>query len=164
MVGTVKPTVLPGTALLILVGDGGSPEVFAQPCGLTNTGLSLTASTNSTVIPFCDDPSAAAWDSKDVSAISAQVTGSGVMAVESFDEWNDWFLSGKARHIQIKLDDGKGHFVGHYEGAFVLSNFKLTGSRGQKITVDVTLDNDDIVSWVDAAEIVLTLAPGWSFA
>lgn len=151
MVGTVKPTVLPGTALLILVGDGGSPEVFATPCGLTNNTFSLTASTNSTIIPFCDDPEAAAWESKDISSLAAQVSGTGVMATESFSEWNDWFLSGTSRNAQIKIDDGLGHFLGHYEGKFVLSTFKLTGARGQKITIDVTLDNDDIVTWVDGA-------------
>ena len=46
-----QPTVLAGTKLLILVGDGGSPEVFAQPCGLTTRGITFTASTNSTLIP-----------------------------------------------------------------------------------------------------------------
>lgn len=151
MTGTVKPTVLPGTALMILVGDGGSPEVFATPCGLTNNNFSLTASTSSTVIPFCDDPAAAAWESKDISSLAAQVSGSGVMATESFPDWNDWFLGGISRNAQIKIDDGKGHFVGHYEGAFILSSFKLTGTRGQKVTIDVTLDNDDIVTWVPSA-------------
>lgn len=147
----MKPTVLPGTALLILVGNGGSPEVFATPCGLTNKSFNLTASTSSTVIPFCDDPAAAAWESKDISSLTAQCSGSGVMATESFQVWNDWFLGGEPLDVQIKIDDGRGHFLGHYEGAFILSSFKLTGTRGQKITVDVTLDNDDIVAWVDSS-------------
>lgn len=150
MVGTIKPTVLPGTALLILVGDGGSPEVFAQPCGLTSNKASIKASTNSTVIPFCDDPSAAAWESKDVNSLSMSVSGSGVMAVESFDIWNDWALSGLAKDVQIKIDDGKGEYLGYYSGSFILSSFDLTGTRGQKVTIDASLDNDDIVVWVPA--------------
>src|ERR1700761_3290060 len=124
MTGTVKPTVLPGTSLLILVGDGNSPETFTQPCGLTNNTMSQTASTSSTVIPFCDDPAAAAWESKDVSSLAAQATGAGVMAVESFTVWQDWFSGGVAKNVQIKLDDGKGNFVGHWEGPFILSSFK----------------------------------------
>lgn len=151
MTGTVKPTVLPGTALMILVGDGGSPEVFATPCGLTNNSFSLTAATSSTVIPFCDDPAAPAWESKDVSSLASQFSGSGVMATESFDTWNDWFLAAEGKNIQVKIDDGKGHFLGHYEGSYILSSFKLTGTRGQKITVDVTVDNDGIVTWVPDA-------------
>jgi hypothetical protein len=147
MAGTIKPTVIAGTKLLILVGDGASPETFAQPCGLTNNGFSLTSATGSTVIPFCDDPEAAAWDSKEVTSLSAQVTGSGVMAVESFNIWNDWALSGEAKNAQVKLDDAS---LGHYEGPWVLSSFKLTGQRGQKVTVDITMDNADIITWVDA--------------
>lgn len=147
MAGTVKPTVIPGTSLLILVGDGADPEVFTAPCGLTSNTFSLTAATGSTVIPFCDDPEAAAWDSKTVTSLSAQVTGSGVMAVESFDVWNNWFLDGAAKNAQVKLDNAA---LGHYEGPWCLSSFKLTGTRGQKVTVDITLDNSDIISWVAA--------------
>jgi hypothetical protein len=148
MAGTVKPTVIDGTKLLILVGDGGSPEVFTTPCGLTSNTFSLTAATGSTVIPFCDDPSAAAFDAKTVTSLSAQVTGSGVMAVESFAVWNNWFLSGQAKNAQIKLDNAA---LGSYQGPWVLSSFKLVGTRGQKVTVDVTIDNSDIISFVPAS-------------
>lgn len=145
MAGTVKPTVIAGTKLLILVGDGASPEVFSAPCGLTNQTFTLTSAVGSTVVPFCDDPEAAAWDTKEVTSLSAQVTGQGVMAVESFAVWNNWFLNGVAKNAHVKLDDPG---LGHYEGPWVLSNFKLTGTRGQKVTVDITLDNADIITWV----------------
>lgn len=144
MTGTVKPTVIAGTKLLILVGDGASPEVFSQPCGLTSSTFSLTSATGSTVVPWCDAPEDAAWDSKEVTSLSAQVTGSGVMAVESFAIWSNWFLSGASKNAQVKLDDPG---LGYYTGPWILSSFKLTGTRGQKVTVDITLDNSDIVTW-----------------
>lgn len=140
-----QPTVLPGTKLLILVGDGSSPEVFGQPCGLTTTGFTLTASTNTTLIPDCDDPEAPAWEAKDISSLAGQATGSGVMAVESFDLWNDWFMSAEPRNCQVKLDSAA---LGHWEGQFVLSSLKYGGERGQKVTVDVTIDNTGVVTWV----------------
>lgn len=143
--GTVKPTVISGTALLILVGDGASPEVFAQPCGLTSNTFALTSATGSTVIPYCDAPESAAWSSSEVTSLSAQVTGSGVMAVESFEIWNNWFLAGESKNAQVKLDNPG---LGMYEGPWTLSSFKLTGTRGQKVTVDITLDNSDIITWV----------------
>jgi hypothetical protein len=143
-----QPTVLPGTKLLILVGDGASPEVFAEPCGLTTKSFDLTASTNTTLIPDCADPEAPAWEAKDVNSLSATVSGTGVMAVESFATWNDWFMSAAAKNAQIKLDDAT---LGHYTGTWLLSSFKLGGTRGQKVTVDVTLVNDGAVAWVDAA-------------
>jgi predicted secreted protein len=142
-----QPTVLPGTKLLILVGDGASPEVFAEPCGLTTKSFDLAASTNTTLLPDCDNPEAPAWEAKDVNALSATVSGTGVMAVESFQKWNDWFMSAASHNLQIKLDNAS---LGHYAGTFILSAFKLGGTRGQKVTVDVTLVNDGAVTWVDA--------------
>ena len=59
-----KPTVLPGTKLLLLLGDGASPETFAEPCGLTTKSFDLAASTNTTVLPDCTDPEAAAWEAR----------------------------------------------------------------------------------------------------
>lgn len=140
-----QPTVLVGTKLLILVGDGATPEVFSQPCGLTTRGIDFSASTNTTLIPDCDDPEAPAWEAKDVNGLSAQVTGSGVMAVESFDTWNDWFQTGEAKDVQIKLDDSA---LGYWAGAFILSALKYSGTRGQKVNVDITLVNTGAVPWV----------------
>ncbi|WP_315833897.1 phage tail tube protein [Bradyrhizobium prioriisuperbiae] len=141
-----QPTVLPGTKLLILVGDGMSPEVFAAPCGLTTTGIEFSASTNTTLIPDCDDPEAPAWEAKDINGLSATVTGNGVMAVESFAKWNEWFQSAEAKDVQVKLDDAS---LGHWAGQFILSNLKFGGVRGNKVTVDVTMVNNGAVPWVD---------------
>jgi predicted secreted protein len=140
-----QPTVLPGTKLLILVGDGATPEVFAAPCGLTTSGIDFTASTSTTLIPDCDDPEAPAWEAKDVNALSAQVTGTGVMAVETFDLWNDWFQAAEIKNVQIKIDDAA---LGHWAGAFILSSLKYGGQRGQKVTLDATLVNSGAVAWV----------------
>ena len=81
------PTVIPGTKLLVLIGPGGdspqgSPDVFTEPCGLTTKNFTLAASTNTTLIPDCADPSLPAWEAKDVNALSCEVTGTGVMACE----------------------------------------------------------------------------------
>lgn len=142
-----QPVVIAGTKLLLLVGDGASPEVFAEPCGLTTKSFDLSASTNTTLIPDCDDPEAPAWESTDVNALSCTAAGNGVMAVESFATWNDWFLSGLGKNMQIKLDHAS---LGYYSGSFKLTSFKLAGTRGNKVLVDVSIKNDGVVTWVDA--------------
>lgn len=141
-----KPTVLPGTKLLLLLGNAASPEVFAEPCGLTTKSFDLSASTNTTVLPDCADPEAAAWEATDINALSASGAGTGVMAVESFTKWNDWFMSAEGKNMQIKLDHAS---LGHYAGSFKLTSFKLAGTRGNKVTVDLSFKNDGEVSWVD---------------
>lgn len=139
------PTVIAGTKLLILVGDGASPEVFAEPCGLTAKTFDLSASTNSTLIPDCADPEAPAWEAKTVNALSAQISGSGVMAVEAHTTWEAWFMSAASKHIQIKLNNPTG--LGYYSGSFILTSLKYGGQRGQKVTVDLTMVNDGPVIW-----------------
>lgn len=139
------PTVIAGTKLLVLVGDGASPEVFAEPCGLTTKSFDLAAATNTTLIPDCADPEAPAWEAKTVSALSATISGSGVMAVEAHTTWEAWFMSALAKHVQIKLNAASG--LGYYSGSFILSAFKYTGERGQKVTVDLTMVNDGTVTW-----------------
>lgn len=143
-----QPTVIAGTKLLILVGDGAGPEVFAAPCGLTTSGIDFSASTNTTILPDCLDPELPAWEAKDVNALSASISGSGVMAVESFAIWNDWFQDSVGKNVQIKLDHAD---LGHWVGKFIITSLKYGGQRGQKVTVDVTLANDGAVTWVDAA-------------
>jgi hypothetical protein len=141
-----KPTVLAGTKLLLLLGNGASPEVFAEPCGLTTKGWEMAASTNTNLIPDCDDPEAPAFESTDINGISGNASGNGVMAVESYSVWRTWFLSAAGKNMRITLDHDD---LGYYEGSFKLTNLKTTGTRGNKVLVDVTIKSDGEFTWVD---------------
>jgi predicted secreted protein len=142
-----QPTVLAGTKLLLLVGNGASPEVFAEPCGLTTKSFDFNASTNTNLIPDCDDPEAPAWETTDINALSASLSGSGLMTVASYQVWREWFLSAEGRNMHVKFDHAD---LGHYTGSFKLLNLKHTGSRGNKVTVEVSAKADGAVAWVDA--------------
>ncbi|WP_454914984.1 phage tail tube protein [Xanthobacter sediminis] len=133
-----KPTTFRGTQLLIKIGDGASPEVFAFPCGLTTTGLNRSAETSSTAVPDCADPDAPAWTENEVSTMSWEASGSGVLAAESVATWDDWHASGLEKNAQIDLgtaaNDGR-----RYTGAALLTAYNITGERGQKVNVEVTI-------------------------
>jgi hypothetical protein len=86
---------------LIEVGDGNSPEVFTAPCGLTSKSFNGQAATNDTNVPDCDDPDAASWFERDVVSLSRDITGSGVLAGEFFDTWNDWFEGGDSKKREV---------------------------------------------------------------
>jgi predicted secreted protein len=137
--------------MLILVGDGATPEVFAAPCGLTSKGFDTAASSNEVAVPDCDDPDAPAWIERVVKSLSSKVTGSGVLAAESFDVWRDWSLSGLAKNVRVELQPPTGSTglaLGYYAGSFILSAFSLKAALGDKVTVDVTMDSDGQVTWV----------------
>ena len=150
------PTVIPGTKLLVLIGAGGdspgSPDVFAEPCGLTTKNFTLNASTNTTLIPDCVDPSLPAWEAKDVNALSAEVTGTGVMAVEAFHAWLDWYLGAQERQARIQLVSPVALplSLGYFQGSFILSRLVYNGVRGQKVNMDMTMVNNGVLVFVPA--------------
>lgn len=140
-----KPTTLSAAKMLILIGDGATPtEVFEAPCGLTTKGFDLNAASNDVLVPDCDDPDAPAWLERAVQSLSGQITGNGVMAVESFDLWRDWALGGLPKNARLKLD---APALGYYAGSFILTKFTLGGAQGDKVTVDITLDSDGQITW-----------------
>jgi hypothetical protein len=151
-----QPTVIPGTKLLVLIGAGGdspgSPDVFGEPCGLTTKNFTLNASTNTTLIPDCADPSLPAWEAKDVNALSAEVTGAGVMAVEAFHTWVDWYLGATERQARIQLVSPLALplSLGYFQGSFILSKLTYNGVRGQKVNMDITMVNNGAVVFVAA--------------
>lgn len=127
---------------LIFIGDGGSPEQFFDPCGLTSRGFTRTANTNDTNIPDCEDPDAPTWLGRDVISYQAALSGAGVVARESFDTWEDWWKSGQSRNCWIEL----GAWV--WEGRFMLSEFAITGERGQRVNMNVSIVSDGAVTQV----------------
>lgn len=139
-----KPTTLPFSKFLLLIGDGASPEVFAAPCGFTSKNFDVAASSNGIEVPDCDDPDAPAWTERVVKALSASGGGSGIMAKESFTLWNEWALSGLPGNVRVKLDEPG---MGYYSGSFILSKFGLKASLGDKVQVDIGLESDGQVIW-----------------
>ncbi|BBF93381.1 phage tail tube protein [Blastochloris tepida] len=146
-----KPTTAAATKLIILLGNGASPEVFAAPCGLVSKGISFAAASGETTVPDCDNPDAPAWVERVVQSLSATVTGEGVLAFESLEIWNAWFFSGLAKTCRIKLDLPGAVGGGYFFAPFILSQFQINGQNGQKVQVSVQLQNDGQVQWVDAA-------------
>lgn len=146
-----KPATLSFGKFLVLVGNGATPEVFAAPCGFTDKSLEITADTSSTDVPDCDDPDAPAWGEKNVKTLSAQVTGSGVLAQDAHKTWRDWLLSGLERNVRVQFPIPLAQGGGYYEGAAVLTSFKVSGSHGDKLKVDVTIQNASAWDWVDAS-------------
>lgn len=146
-----KPTTISGSHLLIMIGDGNSPETFAMPCGLTTRGINFAAATNDFNVPDCDDPDAPVWTERVISALSAGVSGNGLLAAEAHDDWRSWFLSGLAKNIQVSVDELLGGGGGYYAMSAVLTGFNLTGEQGGKLQVEITIQSDGVVSWVPAA-------------
>lgn len=149
-----KPITLAFSKFKIWVEDPDHPGQFVAPCGFTQKALNLQAETSDTNVPDCDDPEAPAWKERAISALSGQVTGSGVMAMGVYAFYRRWFLGAKSRRIRVEFDDVRANGGGYYEGYAILSNLGHSvqlQSDGNKTQQQMTLDNDGEWAWVDAA-------------
>src|SRR5690606_5262328 len=86
-----------GTSLLVQIGDGASPEVFAADCLInTDRGISFSSDENRQIIPDCDNPDDPAWQTLDKDGLTATISGAGMLHTASVPDWNDWFNSNDA--------------------------------------------------------------------
>lgn len=131
------------TKLLLTLGP-----TFAALCGLTTKGINFSAETSDWTVDDCEDLDAPVWTQRVVDALSATVSGSGVLAMEDLATYRDWFASGEAREVRVKLDIPGASDGGYWSGTFVLSSFNVTGERRTRVACEMELQNNGPVVWV----------------
>ena len=124
----------------VLLGNAASPEVFTAPCGFNSKALNLTKNLSEITLPDCDDPDAAAWIARDVESLSAAISGEGVLAKESADEWMDAFESADSVNVKVEIDFTTYTYV--YTGAMHLSTFNMGAERGGRVTASIEMQSD----------------------
>jgi hypothetical protein len=139
-----KPTTHTFGEFLIEIESSDSPGVYIAPCGLTSKAFNRTATTQESTVPDCDDPDAPAETQRAIDTLSNDISGSGILAEEAFDTWEEWFASGAAKSCRIYP---MGASNGYYGGQFLLTQFNISGERGQKTKVDVALQGDGLANW-----------------
>lgn len=145
-----KPTTLAAGDFVIKLETSEGSGVFSAPCGLTSKGFNQTATTQETVVPDCDDPDAPASVERAIDALSAEISGSGVLAMGSRNTWETWYRSGLKKKCRVYLDTTLANSGGYWEGYFVLTAFNTGAQRGQKVTVEVTMASDGDITWTNA--------------
>lgn len=144
-----RPTTIKGSKFLIQLED--TPGVYVAPCALTTKGIDFSAETNDFNVPDCDDPDAPTWTERVVAALSAGVSGSGTLAMESLATWRAWYLSGLEKNIRVKLDAPLAQGGGHFAMSAVLTGFNLGANQGELATIEVSIASNGAVTWTDAA-------------
>lgn len=145
-----QPTTLNASKLSIWIGSSSSPGTFVAPCGLTTRGINFTASTNDVTVPDCDDPDLPSWTARVVQALSAGITGSGILAVEAVPTWREFFFDATSKMCRVVLD-GTGLAasldLGYFEGLFICSALNITGDLGNKVQVEINMTSDGQIFW-----------------
>lgn len=127
--------------LLIEVGNGANPEVFTKKCGLTQKSTSITAATASSEVPDCDDESLPSTVLNSVKSVSEEITGSGILPATDYAYWRAWALSGAQKNVRLTIAKPQANGGGYWITPYVLSSFKNAVSKGEEVTVDITLSS-----------------------
>lgn len=148
------PTTLKFGAGAFYIGDGATPtEVFTKLCGFTEMELTIDKETNDSTVPDCDDPDAAAWTERDVVSLSWSMTFSGVLAKEALPLLEAETLQSDTTNIRLDLagaGTGAGTPNKRYAGRAHI-NHSITGSRGEKWQVEVTVTGDGALTVTNVA-------------
>tara|TARA_R100001086_G_scaffold6621_1_gene4036 strand:+ start:566 stop:1018 length:453 start_codon:yes stop_codon:yes gene_type:complete len=126
-----------GSQVLIKVGDGASPEVFAHPC-LVNLSREISFSHNyqEQEIPVCEDTDQPHSIERQVRSVDMTVTGSGVLDAAGIDEYLDWCIEGTQKNVQIQIGPStSGRTI---TGAF-FCQFNVSGEVKQSAECSITL-------------------------
>lgn len=133
-----------GVKLVLKLGDGASPEVFAAKCSINaERGITFTSTLSDTAIPDCTDPEALAIIAREKTDYSAAVNGAGLLNVGDELFFFNWLKSPDAKNCQVIVDSVGGTT---FSGAFHLGEFSITGNRGGKIECSISLSSDGAVA------------------
>lgn len=136
-----KPTTVRFGRFLIKLATVAAPTVFVAPCGFTSKSLVLSKNLEEITIPDCDNPDDPAWVGRDVSSLSASVSGDGVLAEESVEVWLNAFNSTVPVPVEIELLLSGGASV-TWTGNMHLANLTVGGEQGGRVTISVEMQSD----------------------
>ncbi|MFC0633293.1 phage tail tube protein [Brevundimonas balnearis] len=136
-----------GVKLLIKVGDGADPEVFAAQCSINaERGITFTAGANEQEIPDCADPDAIAWIVREKTNLSVSITGSGVLDTSDVQDFYDWLTGEDTKNVKVVVDVPSADGGVVFTGAFHLTEFSITGNRGEKMQASISLASSGAVT------------------
>lgn len=130
---------------LVKIANDSSPQSFVAPCGLNSRGFQRTANMAETNVPPCppdeDDPS---WIERDTISLSWELSGSGVVddagGDGDFDIWDNWWMDQTTKSVQITCGSRQ------WTGPAKCQNLNVTGERGQRVSMEVTIVSDGVLT------------------
>jgi hypothetical protein len=124
----------------VLLGSGSAPIVYAAPCGFTQRSLTLTKGLEEVNIPDCDDPDKIDWLGRDATSLSMSVSGEGVLAAESAEDWFDAFDSLEPTPVKIELEFPLNTIT--WTGYMHIETLESGAANAQRATLNVSMQSD----------------------
>lgn len=135
-----QATTIKGGKVRVLLGSGTGPIVYAAPCGLTSKTVTFTKGLEDVNVPDCDDPDKVDWLGRDATSLAMSISGEGVLAEESIEEWMDAWES--LDSIPVKVEMEFPALLMTWTGNMQIDSIESVGPNGQRSTMTVSLQSD----------------------
>jgi hypothetical protein len=128
------------------IGDGETVETFTTPCGFTKYSFNpAKKDTNSTVLPDCSDPDAAAWLGTQVVSLGWSFSADGVLDKTALPILESAGFSTAARSFRFRLvgnGQGSGTPDRLYQGTGHVEISSLEAARGDYYQISISVTGD----------------------
>jgi TP901-1 family phage major tail protein len=133
-----------GRALLVKIGDGASPEVFSNLCGLNSKALTINNSSIDVTTPDCSTPGGALWTETLNGLKNVTVTGDGF--------FEDSASETRMNTVAMAADNSCNFTVtvpafGTYAGAFRIASLEFGGETEGGVTYSLSLESTGAVTF-----------------
>lgn len=136
-----------GVKLLIKVALPSAPTVFNTLCTINaERGITFTAGTNDQETIDCADLEAVAWVLREKTNLSAAITGSGTVNTPDVETFFEWLTDENSWNVKVILDVPAADGGVIFTGKFHMTEFSITGNRGEKMQASTSLSSDGIIA------------------
>lgn len=129
--------------LLILLGNGGSPETFGAPCGANSREVKLTNSLGEEMLMDCDDPiGSAAVMTRWVEGQDTEMTLGGRVATQYLAQWIAWADAegtDAVKNVRIQIGATAAQNGGHWTVPAVIESFEMGAQSKGSATFSATI-------------------------
>jgi TP901-1 family phage major tail protein len=136
-----------GRALLVKIGDGASPEVFSNLCGLNSKAMTINNSSIDVTTPDCSTPGGALWTETLSGLENVSITGDGF--------FEDSASELRMNTVAMAADNVCNFTVtvpafGTYAGAFRIASLEFGGETEGGVTYSLSLESTGAVTFTAA--------------
>lgn len=140
------------TRLIIQLGDGADPEVFAHTCGGNTFGITLTNNLGENTVLDCDNPlDVPAAIIRHLESQDTSATISGMVTTEAWPTWRGWSDGGTEKNIKIFLDESAANNGGFWVLPAYLQTLELGKENSGKVTFSATISGAGKRVWTAAS-------------
>lgn len=133
------PTTIKGGKVRVLL-ETDTPGTFSAPCGFTSRSIALNKALNDFQLPDCDDPDSVDWLGRDAVSLSMSVSGEGVLASESVEDWLDAWEDVDSVNVKVEWEFPAKTIT--WTGKMHVESVEVGAENAQRATASISMQSD----------------------